>query len=240
MQHTPSDGAPPPGHDGASAEAEGASVPDEELMEAFRRGDASAFEQLVRRHQRGVYNFLLRSVGRRNRAEELLQDVFLRVIRAKDRYERSAKFTTWLYAIARNISIDESRRARFRNHRSLDAPRRSKDGDGQPLLSSIAAEQVPTDEAAEAPTLRRRLAAAIETLPDEQREVFLLRQVSGLSFREIAESIGVSENTVKSRMRYALEKLRGELGDLRAEPKATPKAGGPAPRRRMEEAHDGV
>ncbi len=116
---------------------------------------------------------------------------------------------------ARNLCVDESRRAKFRRHPSLDAPRKGKDGDGTAMVSSIPANTVPTDEAAEAPTIRRRLGEAVANLPPEQREVFLLRQVSGLSFREIADTVGIPENTVKSRMRYALEKLRGELGDLR-------------------------
>jgi RNA polymerase sigma-70 factor (ECF subfamily) len=194
---------------------------DEALMAAFAGGDARAFEQLVGRHQRGVFNFLLRSVGNRAKAEELLQEVFLRVVRSKARYQASAKFTTWLYSIARNLSIDASRRARFRDHTSLDAPRRGSDGNSAPMVAQLPAQTVPTDEAAEAPTIRKRLAEAVQALPDEQREVFLLRQLSGLSFREIADTVGIPENTVKSRMRYALEKLRGELGDLRAtEPKS--------------------
>lgn len=206
--------------------------PDAELMLAFRDGDARAFESLVQRHQRGIFNFILRSVRDRGRAEELLQEVFLRVVRAKDRYERTAKFTTWIYAIARNLCVDESRRARFRDHQSLDAKRPGRDGEtGGSLMSRIPAPEVPTDEAAEAPTLRKRMKAAIEELPDDQREVFLLRQVSGLSFREIGETLGVPENTVKSRMRYALEKLRDKLGDLRGDapapraPEAKAKAG---------------
>ena len=214
--------------------------PDAELMLAFRRGDARAFETLVQRHQRGIYNFILRSVRDRSRTEELLQEVFLRVVRAKDRYERTAKFTTWIYAIARNLCVDESRRARFRDHKSLDAKRPGRDGEeGGNLLSRMPAADVPTDEAAEAPTLRRRMKAAIEALPDDQREVFLLRQLSGLSFREIGETLGVPENTVKSRMRYALEKLRENLGDLHG----SAPAGSAAPvrkgsaRGRTEEAH---
>lgn len=188
---------------------------DADLMLAFRGGDARAFEQLVQRHQRGIYNFILRSVRDRARADELLQEVFLRVVRAKDRYERTAKFTTWIYAIARNLCVDESRRARFRDHKSLDAKRPGRDGEeGGNLLSRLPSPEVPTDEAAEAPTLRKRMTVAIDALPEEQREVFLLRQVSGLSFREIGETLGVPENTIKSRMRYALEKLREHLSDL--------------------------
>ena len=185
-------------------------------MIAFQQGDARAFEVLAGRHQRGIYNFVLRSVRETSRAEELLQEVFLRVVRSKSRYQRTAKFSTWVYSIARNLCVDESRRARFRDHQSLDAERRGRNGEGGgPMVARIAAPGVPTDEAAEAPGLRKRLAAAIDRLPDEQREVFVMRQVSGMSFRDIGETLGVPENTIKSRMRYALEKLREQLGDLR-------------------------
>jgi len=185
-------------------------------MEAFGSGETPAFERLVARHGRGLYNFLLRSVHDSARAEELLQEVFVRVISAKSRYRRSAKFSTWIYTIARNIAVDESRRARFRKHQSFDGAGANSGSSGyRPTVeASTPALQVPTDEAAEAPRLRRRLAAAIEDLPFEQKEVFLMRQVSGLSFREIGDAVGAPENTVKSRMRYALEKLRQELADL--------------------------
>ncbi len=188
---------------------------DETLMEAFREGDGLAFELLVHRHQRGLFNFLFRSVRNQARAEELLQELLLRVVRSKTRYARNAKFTTWIYTIARNLTVDESRRAKFRRHRSLDAPTRARGGEeGRTLLSQMESQQVPVDEAADAPALRRRLSAAINDLPDEQRQVFLMRQVGGLSFREIGDVVGAPENTVKSRMRYALEKLRQQLVDL--------------------------
>ncbi len=188
---------------------------DEALMVGFRDGEARAFELLVQRHRRGLFNFLLRSVQNRSRAEEMLQEVFLRVVRSKDRYEQTAKFTTWVYTIARNLCVDESRRAKFRRTVSLDAPRRGSDGDDKrSMIDGIAADQVGTDEAAVAPHLRDRIAKAIDLLPEDQREVFLMRQVSGLSFKEIGDIVGSPENTVKSRMRYALDKLRGELADL--------------------------
>ncbi|MGB1698622.1 MAG: RNA polymerase sigma factor [Nannocystaceae bacterium] len=189
-------------------------VADEALMEAFREGDAASFEELTRRHRRGLFNFLLRSVGNRARAEELLQEVFLRVIRARERYVVTAKFTTWVYTIARNIAIDESRRAKFRRHRSLDAPTAMRDGEGPSLHERIPATQVSTDDAAQAPTIRDRVAAAVSQLPEEQREVFVMRQFRGMSFRQIGEVVGASENTAKSRMRYALEKLRKDLADI--------------------------
>ncbi len=187
---------------------------DESLMEAFADGEAEALDHLIRRHSRGLYNFLLRSVQNAPRAEELLQDVLVRVIRSKHRYRRSAKFTTWMYTIARNLCVDESRRARFRDHESLDAPR-GADG-SRSLMSGLQAQAVPTDARAEAVRLRAHLAAAVSRLPPDQREVFLMRQLGGLSFREIGDAVGAPENTVKSRMRYALEKLRGELEELHA------------------------
>lgn len=188
---------------------------DEALMMSFREGgDARAFEELVTRHRRGLFNFLLRSVQNRSRAEELLQEVFLRVVRSKERYERTAKLTTWLYTIARNLCVDESRRAKFRKTVSLDAPRRGQEEESPAMIESVAAEQVPTDEAAAAPQLRARIARAVDALPEDQREVFLMRQMGGLSFKEIGDVVGAPENTVKSRMRYALEKLRQELADF--------------------------
>lgn len=186
---------------------------DEELMMAFRDGDANAFEFLVIRHRRPLFNFLLRSVHNRSRAEELLQEVFLRVVRAKERYQRTAKFSTWVYTIARNLCVDESRRQKFRRTQSLEQ-KRGSDGGGLSILDKSAAQQPDVDQQAQAPTLRRRMQAAVAVLPDEQREVFLMRQISGLSFKEIGEAVGAPENTVKSRMRYALEKLRSELADV--------------------------
>lgn len=210
---------------------EGGGRSDEDLMLAFRGGDGSAFEELVTRHKRGLYNFLLRSVHNPSRAEELLQEVFLRVIRAKDRYQRTARFTTWVYTIARNLCVDESRRQKFRRTVPLEAKRRGRSEDsGTSVLDVTAAGQVDTDAASEAPTIRSRVAAAIDNLPDDQREVFIMRQFGGLSFKQIGEAVGAPENTVKSRMRYALEKLRGDLQDIdpRAEgsPDTTP--GSPA------------
>jgi RNA polymerase sigma-70 factor (ECF subfamily) len=188
---------------------------DEELMLAFRDGDSAAFEELVNRHKRGLFNFLLRSVHNRARAEEMLQQVFMKVVQAKDRYQRTARFTTWIYTIARNLCIDESRRQKFRRTLPLEAKRGGRDGDGGlSILDVTEAKQVGTDVASEAPKIRERVAEAIDNLPDDQREVFVMRQFGGLSFKQIGEAVGAPENTVKSRMRYALEKLRGDLRDI--------------------------
>ena len=205
---------------------------DEDLMLAFGAGEATAFDRLVARHKRGLYNFLLRSVHNQSRAEELLQEVFLRVIRAKDRYQRTARFTTWIYTIARNLCVDESRRQKFRRTLPLEAKRKGRGEDsGLSILDVTEAGEVGTDSASEAPKIRERVAAAIENLPDDQREVFMMRQFGGLSFKQIGEAVGAPENTVKSRMRYALEKLRGDLQDIDPRDESKP----PAPPRQSKQ-----
>lgn len=187
---------------------------DEELLRRFNEGDADAFAELVRRYERPLYNFILRSVRRRERADELLQDVFLKVVQRSGDFKGNSKLSTWLYTIARNLCIDHSRKMVFRRHQSLDAPRAGADGDDGPtLLDRTAAEGAEPDRAAVMEDLRKRIAEAVEELPEEQRDVFLMRHVQGMRFKDIADVIGVPENTVKSRMRYALERLQRALSD---------------------------
>jgi RNA polymerase sigma-70 factor (ECF subfamily) len=186
----------------AGARVAAESQSDETLMEAFQRGDAKAFARLFARHQRPIFTFLCRSVGNDAVAEELVQELFLRVVKAAATYRRQAKLTTWLYTMARNLCIDQARRAKHRQAGPLDeeAARSSSAADG---------EQRAIDREAAA-----RMERALATLPAEQREVFLLREQSNLKFRDIATIVEASESTVKSRMRYALEHLRRELVDL--------------------------
>lgn len=188
---------------------------DEELLRRFNEGDADAFEVLVRRYERPLYNFILRSVRRRERADELLQDVFLKVVQRSGDFKGNSKLSTWLYTIARNLCIDHSRKMVFRRHKSLDAPGRSggDSDEGPTLLERTAADGPTADRAAIAQDLQRRIAEAVEELPEEQREVFLLRQVQGMAFKDIADVVGVPENTIKSRMRYALERLQRALAE---------------------------
>jgi RNA polymerase sigma-70 factor, ECF subfamily len=192
----------------------GPETSDEQLMLAFKSGDARAFEALVRRHRTPVFNFIFRFTGQRQRAEDLQQETWLKVVRGAGEYEPKARFTTWVYTIARNLCVDSARKESYRQTDSLDAPA-DPSGEGRSLGEAMA------DTGAEAPDrgaynarVRPLLEKALAALPEEQREVFILREYSGIAFKEIAVVTGVSENTVKSRMRYALEGLRKKLTEL--------------------------
>lgn len=190
------------------------SVSDEELLRRFNQGDDTAFEVLVRRFERPLYNFILRSTRDSEQAAELLQEVFLRVVQRSGEFQGQSKVGTWLYTIARNLCIDTSRKMAFRRHRSLDAPTGSSDdGEGQALLDRVASPVAASDRNVIGQDLALRIQAAVDALPDEQREVFLMREIQNMPFKDIAEVIGVPENTVKSRMRYALERLQRALAE---------------------------
>lgn len=183
---------------------------DEILMERYQRGDARAFEILVSKHQGPVFNFVLRILGHREAAEDVLQEVFMRVVKGAAQFERRAKFTTWVYTIARNLCIDAQRKARYRRTDSLDQGV-DDEPDGPTLGATIGDGSRGTDDRAFDVQARAAIVAAIAELSEEQREVFTLREYAGLPFQEIANIVGCPENTVKSRMRYALENLRKHL-----------------------------
>jgi RNA polymerase sigma-70 factor, ECF subfamily len=187
---------------------------DEALMSAYRAGDARAFERLVARHEKPVWNFLRRFVRDATTAEDLLQEVFLRVIKSADEWRGAAKFSTWLYTIARNLCVDHARRAVHRNAASLDGPEHAG-ADADATMHDRVASTAPGADAVVADREARvKIERAIAALPADQREVFLLREVMEMPFAEIAIAVGASEPTVKSRMRYALEKLRAALAEL--------------------------
>jgi RNA polymerase sigma-70 factor (ECF subfamily) len=183
-------------------------------MLAFRSGDARAFSTLVQRHRQAVYNFIFRYVGHQARAEDVLQETWLKVVRGSSEYEPKARFTTWVFTIARNLCVDTARKESYRQADSLDAPV-GGDSEGRELGQLVPDTQgASPDRAAHNTRLRPLLTQALQSLPPEQREVFLLREYHGVGFKEIAEVTGVNENTVKSRMRYALEGLRKRLAEL--------------------------
>ena len=185
--------------------------PDESLMRSYAGGSAKAFEQLYARHRGGTYRYLLRHTGNRATAEELHQEVWLKVVRARDAWHRQARFTTWLYTIARNRLVDHWRARRGARFVSLD-------DEGVESAVEAALMEDRHEAGPLSSTLRlesgQHLVAALETIPPAQRDAFLLHVEGGLALREIATLSGASIETVKSRLRYAYGRLRTALEDL--------------------------
>ena len=199
---------------------------DEVLLHAYRAGDVRAFERLVARYEKPIWNFLRRFVADAATAEDLLQEVFLRVVKSADEWRGAAKFSTWLYTIARNLTVDQSRRAVHRNAASLDGPAHAGSDSTATLHDRLPSPDRRADDLASDRETKRRIDEAVAGLPAEQREVFLMREVMEMPFAEIATAVGASEPTVKSRMRYALEKLRAALVELGGEPPSAAESSG--------------
>jgi RNA polymerase sigma-70 factor, ECF subfamily len=189
---------------------------DEGLMLAYADGDAAAFDALYARHKGGVYRYLLRHCGNASVADELFQDVWMNVIRARAGYAPAAKFTTWLYRIAHNRIVDHWR-ASGRLAVVTVPGAADPDDDDDPLAAIPAPRRDEPDARAGAREIGERLWSALRRLPPAQRDAFLLHQEGGLSLAEIAELTGAGVETVKSRLRYAIDKLRADLAPLRDE-----------------------
>jgi RNA polymerase sigma-70 factor (ECF subfamily) len=182
---------------------------DEALMLAYGAGDLAAFEIIYRRHSARLYRYLLRQCGNADDAQELLQDVWTNLIRARARYEVRAKFSTYLFRLAHNRVIDHYRR---RSHNPVYQGTNPGNDEGDMDLVNLADVDIASIE--DHLYLRRlgdRLRELIAQLPPVQREAFLLREEGGLSVEEIAEVTGVNAETAKSRLRYAVAKLRKGL-----------------------------
>ncbi len=183
---------------------------DEALMLAYVAGDARAFERLYARYRQPLFGYLLRQTRHRELAHDLFQDAWSRVIDARERYEVRARFRTYLYTIAHHVFIDHCRRSAVRPVTSATL------ADGSELESEDRVDGDPArtlrhDE------LQRRLRGALDELPLEQRDAFLLHEEGGLSLEQIAAVTGVGRETVKSRLRYAVQKLRAALAPVHSE-----------------------
>jgi RNA polymerase sigma-70 factor (ECF subfamily) len=180
---------------------------DEALLADYAAGDAGAFASLYARHERPVFRFLRRSLGNEAAAQDLLQDVWLAVIRHAATFEPRARFTTWLYGIARNRLIDHWRARRDTVALAHDAANDDEGGVAAVDDLPAAADCEPQVQA-----LSRAQAAAfmvaVEQLPALQREAFLLHAEGGLTVEEVAQLTGVGRETAKSRLRYAMSRLR--------------------------------
>ncbi len=174
-------------------------------MLLYRDGDAGAFDALYARHKGGVYRYLLRQCRDAAAAEELFQDVWMNLVRARSGYTVQAKFTTYLYHLAHNRLIDHYRKNGHAVTVSLD------EEEGEAALEVPDGRERPADEALDSRRQAARLLELIAALPGVQREAFLLQQESGMSVEEIAQATGVNRETAKSRLRYAMAKLKQGL-----------------------------
>lgn len=175
---------------------------DAALMLAYANGDADAFDALYARHRGPLYRFLLNRVGNRASADDLFQETWSRVIAARTRYRREAKFSTWLLQIAHNLVVDRHRRQR---------PQLNGDEAEAIFEARTAPARDEPERALSEFEQQRRLALALQNLPDEQRTVFLLRMEQELGLEDIAVITGAGRETVKSRLRYALRRIREQL-----------------------------
>jgi RNA polymerase sigma-70 factor, ECF subfamily len=191
---------------------------DVQLMLDVKAGDERSFELLLQRFRSPLVNFLYRMVRNREQAEDLAQEVFLRVYRAREEYVPSAKFTTWLFRIATNLALNSMRDNRYqRMEISLDAPvtMDAEDGDQRPM---DVAEKHPNIEQHLVEQARREMIRhAIDKLPEKQRAAVLLHKYQDLDYNEIAKILECSESALKSLLFRAYEALRVELAPLVAQ-----------------------
>jgi RNA polymerase sigma-70 factor (ECF subfamily) len=188
-----------------------ADLSDELLMLRYREDDPLAFRELYRRHSRGLYQFLAWQSPRREWVDEVMQDTWSNLHQARARYEPQAAFRTFLFQIARNRLVDVIRQ---QGRVVLASDMRAADGDAPSAydaLLEVGHDSVAPDEALDGKRATARLHRALRELPDEQREALVLQQFNGMALEEIAQLTGVPAETVKSRLRYAMRKLRQEL-----------------------------
>lgn len=212
-------------------------VDDAQLMMRYAAGDVAAFEALYARHKGPLYRYFARQCGSADKADELFQNVWLRIITARGRYEPKARFTTYMYQIAHNCLVDHYRKSgRALTSGAEEAAPAAADPVAEEVDPAFASNRwalvdwesdppdpAPGPEAALSAAQRAaRLREALDTLPIEQQEAFLLHEEAEMGLAEIAAVTDSNAETVKSRLRYALKKLRTALGDL--EPADTPGA----------------
>jgi len=187
---------------------------DEELMQKLQRdGDEAAFTQIVERHQRGLLNFFYQFCWDRPLAEDLSQEVFCRLFAHRESYSVTAKFTTYLYRIARNLWIDYVRAHKNRpTVVSLETETESGMLKDHVILKPRVPHHEPTvDEAIQQSELAERVQKALDQLPAEQREVFVLAKTQGMKYAEVADVLDIPVGTVRSRMHAATRRLQSLL-----------------------------
>ncbi len=176
---------------------------DTELVEDFQRGDVSAFDELVERYGKKVFSYVYRMLGDYHESEDAFQDVFTRIYATIKSFRGRASFSTWLFTVARNTCLDKLRRRKV--GRFIDRFRVGG-GTSEPVCGRKQPDQLVLEK-----DTRKTVLEAVGFLPPDQKEVVILKYGVGFTFREISEITGVSESTAKSRMVYALDKMRYHL-----------------------------
>ncbi len=195
-----------------SGRAHLAAVDDSELVGRYLEGDRFAFQELVERYQDRLLNFIYRTIGDRDRAEDLVQETFVRVYRHLHRFDQSKKFSTWVYTIASNLAKNELRN-RSRNPLVLfQAIKKNWDADHRPLEWEDSTYS--PDDLFRKRHLREKVEAAVAELPEHHRVVFVLREMEGKAYEEISEITGVTLGTVKSRLNRARNRFAQIIGPM--------------------------
>jgi RNA polymerase sigma-70 factor (ECF subfamily) len=187
---------------------------DRALITQAKGGDTRAFRTLVERHQRRAFAIALGLVRDENDAREIVQEAFIRVYRGLETFEGTSSFFTWLYRIVTNLSIDLMRKPARREVEPVD-PALLDDATEQPFMARL--EGADPFDVVRRSEMRERIEAALEALPDYHRGVILMREVEGMSYEEMAESMGVSKGTIMSRLFHARRKLQRALAEVHAE-----------------------
>jgi len=189
---------------------------DQQLAAAFKAGDIDALGALMERYKAAVYGYLLRLTSRPDAADDLFQEVFLKLVRKPGAYSEREKFKAWLFTVARNAAMDYFRRESSRSalfSAESKAPYGDEDAAPGALGTAVSREPGP-HEVLERKALGDKIGRALKQLSEDQREIFCLRHYSELSFKEIAEMLGVPIGTVLARMSRAATLLRKELGGM--------------------------
>ena len=174
---------------------------DHELMMAVRDGDLDKLGSLFEKHNRNLYNFFLRQTGESQTSEDLVQDVFYKILRYRHTYRGESKFTTWMFSIAHNSKVDYYRKNRHQT-------------DDMEILESMPSDDPTPEDISVQKNERNLLMRALQKLTDEKREVLLLSRFQNMKYEEIADIMGCKVGTIKARVHWALKELTYEYHKL--------------------------
>ncbi len=173
------------------------------VVRRVQRGDTDAFEMLVAAYEKNVFNVALQMTGNREDAQDMTQEAFIKAYSSLSTFRGDSKFSSWLYRIVSNVCLDFKRRQSRRPSSSLTV----EDDEGENIQLDIADESQSPEALLERKMTREAVRAGLQQLPDEQRQILLLREIQGLSYEEIGEVMGLEAGTVKSRIFRARKKL---------------------------------